>query len=393
MAVQRRPKKGTDKNGKVRWVGRYRDLSGKEHSKTFKTQKEAKNWVTKQEQSVRDGSWIDPVNSKLTVKDICERWLESTTRKETTQRIYEIITRLHVAPIADIPAQQLTPQHVTQWHKDLTTCKYWSKDTKPLKESSARYAVRVLRTAFRWAVEEGLLAKNPVKPLKSASASSIDPDRIPPLDDIQRTIKALRKGEVPWMCHHAKGGEPAEAVQGPVPTIADIAETALMTGMRISEILGLVVGDVDMDTGIINVKKQLSPTGKKRVGLKSARSRRSIPIAAELAPILIIHTLGKNPDDFLFTGDRGVPVSQPYASRCMKRARDHVGAPLVHFHALRHFFASSLLGAGVPVHEVADLMGHSRTVLLTTYAHVMPGATDRARAAISSAVLCGQNAG
>lgn len=382
MAVQRRPKKGTDKNGKVRWVGRYRDLSGKEHSKTFKTQKEAKNWVTKQEQSVRDGSWIDPVNSKLTVKDICERWLESSIRKDNTQHVYDVVVRLCITPIADIPAQQLTPQHVTQWHKDLITHGHWAEKVKPLKESSAKQSVRVLRTAFQWAVEEGLLAKNVVKPPKSTLSTSIDPDQIPSLADVQRVIKALRKG-----------GKTTENAYAPAPTIADIAETALMTGMRISEILGLVVGDVDMDAGIIRVRKQLSPSFQKRVELKSPRSRRSIPIAAELAPILIIHTLGKAPDDFLFTGGRGASVSQSHARRCMKRARDHMDAPLVHFHALRHLFASSLLGAGVPVHEVADLMGHSSAILLKTYAHVLPGATDRARAAISSAVLCGQNAG
>lgn len=393
MAVQRRPKKGTDKNGKVRWVGRYRDLSGKEHSKTFKTQKEAKDWVAEEEQSIRKGSWIDPVNSKLTVKDICERWLESSTRKETTQRSYATAIRLQLTPIADIPAQQLTPQHVTQWYKDLTTHRHWLKNSKPLTEVSARSTVRILRTAFRWGVEAGFLAKSVVKVPKATESLPVDPDQIPPLADVQRVIKALRKGEIPGVQYLGNGKGRADVMQGPTPTIADIVETALMTGMRISEILGLVVGDVDLDAGMINVKKQLAPSTKKRVGLKSARSRRSIPIAAELFPVLMLHTLGKEPDDFLFTSRSGGPVARTRASTCLQRARDHVDAPLVHFHALRHLFASSLLGAGVPVHEVADLMGHSRAVLLAVYAHVLPGATDRVRAAISSAVLCGQNAG
>ena len=51
----------------------------------------------------------------------------------------------------------------------------------------------------------------------------------------------------------------------------------------------------------------------------------------------------------------------------------------------RHTFASTLLSAGVPVPAVAEYLGHSPAVLLSTYAHLMPADHDRARSAVRAA--------
>ncbi len=56
MAVQKR----TTKAGKTRWVARYRDAAGKEHSRSFDTQREAKAYLQEQERALRRGEWVDP---------------------------------------------------------------------------------------------------------------------------------------------------------------------------------------------------------------------------------------------------------------------------------------------------------------------------------------------
>ena len=50
MSVQKRTR-----GGRTRWAGRYRDPAGREHSKTFDTQREAKAWVAERERDVRRG--------------------------------------------------------------------------------------------------------------------------------------------------------------------------------------------------------------------------------------------------------------------------------------------------------------------------------------------------
>jgi len=65
------------------------------------------------------------------------------------------------------------------------------------------------------------------------------------------------------------------------------------------------------------------------------------------------------------------------------------GVESVHFHALRHLFASRLLNAGLPVQDVARVLGHSVGTLLKVYTHVLPRSNDRVAAAIDEAVSCG----
>jgi site-specific recombinase XerD len=57
----------------------------------------------------------------------------------------------------------------------------------------------------------------------------------------------------------------------------------------------------------------------------------------------------------------------------------------VRYQDLRHFAASTMLSAGVPVVLVAEVLGHSAAILLSTYAHVLAYDHDRARQAIEQA--------
>lgn len=56
-------------------------------------------------------------------------------------------------------------------------------------------------------------------------------------------------------------------------------------------------------------------------------------------------------------------------------------------HALRHFFASSLLSRGVPITDVSVWLGHSNVeITYAYYGHLMPDAPERGRAAIDLAM-------
>jgi integrase len=72
----------------------------------------------------------------------------------------------------------------------------------------------------------------------------------------------------------------------------------------------------------------------------------------------------------------------------LKPALARAGLPSsVTFHDLRHSFASTLLGAGVPLLDVSRWLGHaSITETADTYGHLMPEAEDRARAALTAAL-------
>lgn len=74
MAVQKR----VTKNGATRWVARWRDPAGKEHSKSFNTRREAVAHVQDMERAARLG--MDPTaGDKVTVRELMTLWIEDRT--------------------------------------------------------------------------------------------------------------------------------------------------------------------------------------------------------------------------------------------------------------------------------------------------------------------------
>ena len=260
---------------------------------------------------------------------------------------------------------------------------------------SPRYvqtAASHLRSAYKWGIENELVAKNPVRVERVQAA--VEPDDVPTMEEIQAVIDRARAGGAAYTEVKAKGEKPRKLVLRPDPVFADMLTVAAFTGLRIGELCGMLVEEVSLDLGVVQVRKQLDkrpPHG--RVALKSKNSRRDVPISVELRPVLERLTAGRMPGEYLFTNRDGRPFLPSGAGDKVLRVATFVGAPRVHFHALRHHFASSLLLAGVPVPDVARVLGHTPAQLLKTYTHALPGSGDRVAAAISASVGCGISAG
>lgn len=165
--------------------------------------------------------------------------------------------------------------------------------------------------------------------------------------------------------------------------------TALYTGLRISELLGLIWSDIDLPAGAISVRAQLSRAHRdapaRRVAPKSTAAYREIPLIDQLSQLLLAHhrdTPFATPTDWVFATSRGTPQSQRNVSRrglqrAVERAQlDREGWPSLRFHDLRHTFASHLiLDHGLDVVQVSRILGHaSTTITLDVYTHLFEDA-------------------
>ena len=388
MAVQKR----VTKSGAVRWVARWRDPSGKEHSKSFNTRREAVAHVQDMGRAMRIGA--DPTaGDKVTVRELMTLWIEDRSMRPASLALYTRTRDKHLWPLAEWPAKDVTPQVVRDWQTQLRTCRSWlSKDDTGMSPRYVQTAASHLRSAYKWGIENELVAKNPVRVERVQAA--VEPDDVPTMEEIQAVIDRARAGGAAYTEIKAKGEKPRKLVLRPDPVFADMLTVAAFTGLRIGELCGLLVEEVNLELGVVQVRKQLDkrpPNG--RVALKSKNSRRDVPISVELRPVLKRLTAGRMPGEYLFTNRDGRPFLPSGAGDKVLRVATFVGAPRVHFHALRHHFASSLLLAGVPVPDVARVLGHTAAQLLKTYAHALPGSGDRVAAAISASVGCGISAG
>ena len=155
------------------------------------------------------------------------------------------------------------------------------------------------------------------------------------------------------------------------------------------EVCGLRVGDVDFLRRVIRVRVQAEP-GKAGgvVPLKSRDSRRDVPVSSSLALALSAELDGRDvgPDDRLLLSERGLPLFSSRVSHLMADLRRAAGVDeRVHFHSLRHLYASRLLAAGVPLPTVSRLLGHSNpAVTARVYAHHLAGADETVRGVLDS---------
>ena len=151
---------------------------------------------------------------------------------------------------------------------------------------------------------------------------------------------------------------------------------SMSTGIRIGELCALQWRDIDLEKRILTVRKTIQriqcPTETTRTKLiitepKSESSRRNIPI-----PECIMDFLKKskgNSDEYVISGS--VKPTEPRAMQYrFSKILKNVKLPSVHFHSLRHLFATTCVKLGFDIKALSELLGHSSVeITLNRYVH------------------------
>ncbi|CAJ1506471.1 tyrosine recombinase XerC [[Mycobacterium] burgundiense] len=201
-----------------------------------------------------------------------------------------------------------------------------------------------------WATRRGLLAVDPAARLQVPKA--------------RRTLPAvLRQDQALDAMAAAKSG----AVQGDPLALRDrlIVELLYATGIRVSELCGLDVDDVDVDRRVLRV-------------LGKGNKQRTVPFGEPAAEALRCWLADGRPE--LATPDSGPPLLLGARGRRIdpRQARTVVhetvgavaGAPAMGPHGLRHSAATHLLEGGADLRIVQELLGHSSLATTQLYTHV-----------------------
>ena len=384
----------------------YQDEQGKNCNKweSFSTKEEAINRKKQIEHELANGTFLIP--STITVKEFLMEWLPKQCNKHkwapcTYQSNLGTVQNLIIPYIGDMQMQKLKPYHLEDLYSTLskTLCGQYLEGKKQVLSEKQQQRLlsgttihevhRLLRTAFQYAVEWGILIKSPV-----------------PVDSPKKSIqeRAIWDADEMWAA--------LASMEDPILHLA--VHLTLVGALREGEVAGLTPEDLDFEgadgTGTFRINKcmqrvqkaSLAKTGKgcilqefedKREGstttlvlkkTKTASSNRTIFMTAVLKEELK-HWLKRlemdeavEPERYRNSGmllrlPNGLAV-EPILIRkkFIKWQDEHPEFTRIVFHGLRHSSATyQLMISGGDVKAVQGTTGHaSANLLVNTYAHI-----------------------
>jgi integrase len=361
------------------WRANWREPSGEQRSKTFKTKREANAYLAQVEASISQGAYVSPQGGRVKFQELAMRWLASRNDEPTTVARDASIMRTHViVRWGSWPIGKIGHLDHQEWITELG---------RTLAPATVAECHRLTSAVCQSAVRAKLIGSNPCDGVRLPKRRKHDTDdRIISRDDLLTRL---------------------------LPALPDryraLVATAGGTGLRWGEAAGLCTDAVDLEASVLRVIRTVIEVAG-RISFKpypkSTAGRREIPLPGWLPPILHTHTshypAGRN--GLIFTNTAGGPVSRtafrariwrpslvragmlgeitltgdqfeaswidqqglPQAARFSRHdqaitqlARHATGA--LTFHGLRHSYATWLVDDGVPINMVQKVLGHEKS--------------------------------
>lgn len=264
-----------------------------------------------------------PESPTARVADVIEAFLawSKAHRSAETNRNYLYYGQLFSEHSGFVKATELKPFHVTRWVDE----RGWTSTTE-------RNARRSITRAFSWAVEQGILAKNPLQGMRCPRAKARG--RIITVDEFRTLLRHSKSDFKPLLF------------------------ALWQTGCRPKEARMLRWTDVLDDRWVLAEHKTVAKVGKPRV----------IYLTPSMQKLMAVLRRGGAADGAVFLNSRGVPWSASALKQRVMRLKKKLGmkADLCTY-MLRHAFGTNAVLNGVDVATVAELMGHSSVETITRH--------------------------
>jgi len=319
-----------------------------------------------------------------TVSDLIEQLLSlaSPELSPTTARGYRWIVDKYIAPtLGKVPLARLRPAQLDTFYAYLR--EKGGANGRPLAPATVRQVHAILRKALNQAVRWGWLATNPA--MQATPPRIRRPEITPPEPaDVLRLI------------------EVADAVD---PDLATFLRTSVTTGARRGELCALRWRDLDLRGHTVTIAHNLVEGPNGRLVEKDTKTHAARRIALDQTTVEVLEAHRRRMDErarvcgttigesaYVFT--RSVDGTEPWVPNEVTKVfialRNKVGLRGVRLHDLRHFAATRLLAAGVPVRTVSGRLGHANAATtLGVYAHFVEESDSDAAAVLGQILSTG----
>ena len=307
---------------------------------------------------VAKGERIAPSN--LRFKAVADEWFENKTGRlrDWTRRGYratldnELLPRFGHRKLRDIGYED-----ILKFVRAL--------ESRGLSSSTIDSHLLVFRGVFKYARKAGYVSVSPVDLL----------------DAEDRGERRERETDHVWSANEIEALlSSSEYLAGQPESRYDyspILRTAIFTGLRLGELLGLQWQDINLETGELHVRRQWSRIGQ-YTEPKTKAAKRRVPLNADMVAFFRRHreaafaTGQASPGSPVFASRTGTPLSHRNVQRRgFDPARDRAEINGVTFHSLRHAFASRMIHGGVNPVQLAHVLGHEDArITLARYANL-----------------------
>jgi integrase len=308
-----------------------------------------------------------PKRANVALSDILDELIKQRTADCVPGHIKRL--EIHKAQLeeffgASLPLKSLDPALVNEYKAGLR-----ADGQAP---STINRKIALLKAAAALAVRRGYIAKNPIGDVSRLSDPSREKARFLTAEEAERLLVVLKDGA---MVKVERGGIRGnyETLLGKNQRLFELVAALLNTGGRLSEVLGLLWKDVDLKRGFVEIL-----TTKHAARGRRAKIRR-VPLNQTMKELF--EAMKKRdkpaPSDPVFT------VSADNLRRRFVRACKLADLGHVRIHDLRHSAASLMVSAGVPLHVVKEILGHSTITTTMIYSHLAPDAMSKATDALN----------
>lgn len=354
----RAPGEGTlyEEKSRNRWVGAV-VIDGKRRKVTAKTKTEARQRLNALTRSRDNGEQVGDGNT--TVAQLVDKWMArdvaSRSIAPSTLDTYRWSTRTINAGLGKRRVRELTTDDIENWLDKMSEA--------GLARSSLKKFRSTLRQALEFGERRGVVNRN------AASIAKLTPGARPTAERTALTTDQLRTFLT--VCSNERLGA-MFAIQATV-------------GLRPGEASGLCWDAVHLESGTITIRTAVRNEGNTAVlvdRLKTRRAHRAVVLPAEVVRMLAEHRRRQNVERLasdswadrrlVFATRAGTPLSASNVRRELDRVTSEADLPSVTPNELRHTAASNLSAAGVPIEQIADVLGHTDTaMLMEVYRHAV----------------------
>jgi integrase len=283
---------------------------------------------------------LEPAAAPMTMGELLAKFVASLTNR--SWRDDESRIRLHVGPKWNgHRVDQVTLPAVMGWIDEM-------RARSEIAPGTQRHALGLLSRAFSWAIARGMATSNPVRLVPTGA----------------RPTAAPVKDDVGWIADDETPQRIMERLPAPFGLVFYVCFTS---GCRVSEALGLRLGDLD-DLAAGSIRVAHSGDGPLKEDRRGVGKSKHVPAGADAADVLgpwlaRRRAEGAGADDRLFPGPDGRLMPRYCVAYAWRRVRRELGLSISWHRATRTSACSRWASRGVPIDQIAAALGHASTAV------------------------------